>query len=156
VQTEGGELDLYLLAGPKVPDVARRYASLTGTMPMPPSWALGHMLCRYSYYPDNEVLDIAKRARQERIPTDVVWLDIHYMDGYRVFTWDKSRFSDLPGLTQSLHAMGMKAVSMIDPGVKVDPGYSVFKEGIGRDAFLKYPDGGLYIGKVWPGNCVFP
>ncbi len=156
VQTEGGELDLYLLAGPKVPDVARRYATLTGTMPMPPSWALGHMLCRYSYYPDNEVLDIAKRARQERIPTDVVWLDIHYMDGYRVFTWDKSRFSDLPGLTQSLHAMDMKAVSMIDPGVKADPGYSVFKEGIERDAFLKYPDGGLYIGKVWPGDCVFP
>ena len=156
VQTEGGELDLYLIAGPKVPDVAQRYATLTGTMPMPPSWALGHMLCRYSYYPDNEVLDIAKRARQERIPTDVVWLDIHYMDGYRVFTWDKSRFSDLPGLTQSLHAMDMKAVSMIDPGVKADPGYGVFKEGIERDAFLKYPDGGLYIGKVWPGDCVFP
>lgn len=156
VRTEGGELDLYLLAGPKISDVVQRYTALTGTMPMPPSWALGHMLCRYSYYPDTEVLDIAKRARQERIPTDVVWLDIHYMDGYRVFTWDRSRFPDLPGLTHSLHAMGMKAVSMIDPGVKVDPGYSVFKEGIERDAFLKYPDGGLYIGKVWPGNCVFP
>lgn len=156
IQTEGGELDLYFLAGPKISDVLGRYAGLTGTSPMPPLWALGHMLCRYSYYPDTQVLEIAKRARQERIPTDVVWLDIHYMDGFRVFTWDKSRFPDFPGLNRQIHGLGMRVVSMIDPGVKVDPDYRVFKEGIERDAFLKYPDGGLFIGRVWPGNSVFP
>lgn len=156
IQTEGGELDLYIIAGPKISDVVRRYAFLTGTSPMPPLWALGHMLCRYSYYPDTQVLEIAKRARQERLPTDVVWLDIHYMDGFRVFSVDPSRFPDLPGLTDKLHGLGLKVVSMIDPGVKADPQDPVFKEGIELDAFLKYPDGELYIGRVWPGNCVFP
>jgi alpha-glucosidase len=114
------------------------------------------MLCRYSYYPDTQVLEVVKRARQERLPTDAVWLDIHYMDGFRAFTWDKSRFPDLSALTRQIHGLDMKVVSMIDPGIKADPVYTVFQEGIERDAFLKYPDGGLYIGKVWPGNCVFP
>jgi len=155
-RSEGGELDYYFIAGPLVKDVVKRFSFLTGYMPLPPIWALGHMICRWSYYPETEVMDIARRARAEEIPLDVIWLDIHYMDGYRCFTWDKSRFPDLSGMVSKLHAMGYKVVSMINPGIKADPRYFVFKEGIQRDAFVKYPHGGLYIGKVWPKECVFP
>ncbi len=155
-RSEGGELDYYFIAGPLIKDVVQRFSFLTGYMPLPPIWALGHMICRWSYYPETEVMDIARRARAEKIPLDVIWLDIHYMDGYRCFTWDKSRFPDLPGMVSKLHAMGYKVVSMINPGIKADPRYFVFKEGIERDLFVKYPHGGLYIGKVWPGECVFP
>jgi alpha-glucosidase len=154
--SEGGELDYYFIAGPLIKDVVKRYAYLTGYMPLPPMWALGHMICRWSYYPEKEVMDLAERARAERIPLDVIWLDIHYMDGYRCFTWDKSRFPNLSGMISKLHSLGYKVVSMIDPGIKADPLYFVFKEGIERDAFAKYPHGGLYIGKVWPKECVFP
>jgi len=154
--SEGGELDYYFISGPLIKDVVERYAYLTGYMQLPPIWALGHMISRWSYYPEKEVMDIAIRARAEKIPLDVIWLDIHYMDGYRCFTWDKSRFPNLPGMISELHSLGFKVVSMIDPGIKVDPNYFVFKEGIEMDAFSKYGHGGLYIGKVWPGECVFP
>lgn len=154
--SKGGELDYYFIAGPLIKDVVKRYTYLTGYMPLPPMWALGHMICRWSYYPEREVMDIAIRARAENIPLDVIWLDIHYMDGYRCFTWDKSRFTDLSGMVSKLHSMGYKVVCMINPGIKADPKYFVFKEGIERDAFAKYSHGGLYIGKVWPEECVFP
>jgi len=155
-QSQGGELDYYFIQGPKIKDVVHRYANLTGTTPLPPMWALGHMLCRHSYYPDSEVLKIAKNARSKLIPLDVIWLDIHYMDDFKVFTWDKKLFPNLKGLTSKMHDMGIKVVSMINPGVKADPSYDVFRSGVEKDMFLKYSDGGLYIGEVWPGNCVFP
>jgi len=154
--SKAGELDYYFIAGPLIKDVVKRYTYLTGYMPLPPMWALGHMICRWSYYPEKEVMDIARRARAEKIPLDVIWLDIHYMDGYRCFTWDKSRFPDLSDMVSELHSLGYKVVSMINPGIKADPNYFVFKEGIERDAFVKYRHGGLYIGKVWPEECVFP
>ena len=153
---EGGEIDYYIMAGSSVKDVIKSFSYLTGYMPMPPKWALGHMLCRYSYFPDKEVIDIVTKARQKKIPLDVIWLDIDYMDEYRIFTWDKSRFPDLKGMIDQIHGMGCKVVSMIDPGVKVDPGYFVYDEGIKNDYFVKYPNGELTIGPVWPGDCVFP
>ena len=79
---EGGELNYYIVAGPKPADVLRRYAELTGTMPMPPLWALGFNQSRYSYYPESRVRGIVGNFRERRIPLDVIWFDIHYMDGY--------------------------------------------------------------------------
>ncbi len=154
--SKGGELDYYFIVGPLIKDVVKRYTYLTGYMPIPPMWALGHQICRWSYYPEKKIMDIAKKAREEKIPLDVIWLDIHYMDGYRCFTWDKKRFPDLSGMVSKLHSLGYKMVSMINPGIKADPKYFVFKEGIEKDAFARYGHGGLYIGKVWPEECVFP
>jgi len=94
---EGGEIDYYFMRGPSIKHVLTHYSELTGKMPLPPKWSIGHHLCRYSYYPDTEVLEVVQTARTNKIPLDVIWLDIHYMDEYRIFTWDTSRFPDLKG-----------------------------------------------------------
>ena len=49
--------------------------------------------------------------------------DIDYMDGYRVFTWNEKDYGDPAGTIQELADDGFKAVCIIDPGVKLDPGY---------------------------------
>jgi alpha-glucosidase len=92
-------------------------------MVMPPLWALGYHQNRWSYYPEARVREIARQFRERRIPCEAIHLDIDYMDGFRCFTWHPERFPNPAGLVRDLHDEGYKVVTMIDPGLKVDPEY---------------------------------
>ena len=152
----GGELTYYVFAGPDPQAILARYADLTGHMPLPPRWALGYGQSRWSYFPAAHLRDVADGLREHRIPADHLWLDIDYMDGYRVFTWNTRRFPQPERMLSELAAQGFKVVTIIDPGVKVDPTYPVFTEGLEKNYFVRQPDGALSIGLVWPGECAFP
>jgi len=136
--------------------VLDRYTELTGRMMMPPLWALGYHQNRWSYTPESRVREIARQFREREIPCEAIHLDIEYMDGFRCFTWDTERFPDPGVLIEDLHADGFKVVSMIDPGIKVDPDYPIYREGLEQGVFCAYPDGRPFSGPVWPGNCCFP
>jgi alpha-glucosidase len=153
---EGGEMNYYFFWGPDPKKVIDRYTELVGRLPMPPMWAIGYHQCRYSYYPDKMVRFIADNFRERHIPCDAIFLDIHYMDGYRIFTWDKSRFPDPSGLLHDLHQQGFHVVTIVDPGVKRDPNYLVYQQGLAGNDFAKLPDGRVFIGPVWPGPSAFP
>jgi alpha-glucosidase len=153
---EGGKMDYYFINGATIKDVISNYTSLTGRMPLPPKWSLGYHQSRYSYHPQEDVQEIATTFREEEIPCDVIHLDIHYMDGHRVFTWNDSEFPNPEKMIEDLGEQGFKVVTIIDPGVKKDPNYKVYQEGIANDYFCKYLEGDLFIGKVWPGKCAFP
>lgn len=137
-------------------EVLRGLAELTGTLPLPPRWALGYQQCRWSYHPDARVRQIADEFRRRRIPCDVLWMDIDYMDGYRIFTFNPREFPDPSGLSAYLHARGFKGVWMIDPGVKAEAGYRVYDTGTAADVWVRDAGGSAFQGKVWPGACVFP
>lgn len=153
---EGGEMNYYVFVHSNVPKILESFSWLTGRMPMPPLWGLGLQQCRYSYYPDKEVLTLGKTFRDKGIPADAIVLDIHYMDKYKLFTWDKSRFPDPKGMNNQLKSMGFHTVTIIDPGIKKEPGYGAYDDGVKDDIFIKYPDGQYYTGQVWPGWCHFP
>lgn len=155
-EADTGELCAYVMAGPGIADVLERYTALTGRMPLPPRWLLGYHQSRWSYYPEDRVRELAAELRERSIPCDAIHLDIHYMDGYRVFTWDPERFPNPAALLADLRRQGLRTVCIVDPGVKVDPGYAVHDEGLARDAFCRLPDGSLFQGPVWPGLCYFP
>jgi alpha-glucosidase len=154
--SRGGEMNYYFIYGPELLKVAEAYTSITGTPELPPLWALGYQQCRWSYYPDKRVKEIAAEFRKREIPCDVIHLDIDYMEGFRCFTWSKEGFPDPVGLIKELAAMGFKIVVIIDPGIKVDPEYNVYQQGTEKDYFCKRADGALMEGDVWPGKCVFP
>jgi alpha-glucosidase len=147
---------IYVIAGGSVADLAEAYSRLTGRPFMPPKWALGYHQSRYSYMSQAEVLDVARRFRELGIPGDAIYLDIDYMDGYKVFTWDKERFPDPHGLARELRRLGFRLVTIIDVGVKAERGYHAFDEGVRLGAFTRNSRGGLFRGGVWPGYCVFP
>lgn len=155
-QAEGGELCYYLFGGGDVNTVLARYTELTGRIQQPPLWALGYHQCRFSYYPQDTILQLAKEFRSRGIPCDALYLDIHYMDGFRIFTWDKTLFPDLKKLVNDLHRDGFKVIAILDPGVKVDPPYETYQTGMAGDVFLKYADGEVVSAAVWPGLCHFP
>ena len=98
-------------------------ADYTGHMSLPPLWSLGYQQCRFSYQPDTRVMEVADLLRQHQIPSDVIWMDIDYMDGYRIFTFNPKEFPNPKRLNDYLHSRDFKAVYMIDPGVKAEPGY---------------------------------
>jgi len=154
---------VFLFEGASPQEITSKLAKMTGYMQMPPKWSLGYHQCRWSYYPDNVALDIAKNFRQENIPCDVIWFDIHYMDGYRIFTFDGKTFPNPKKLNDDLHELGFNTVWMIDPGVKKEKGYSVHDQCVEKgfavitkkDATEKDVDRD-FVGGVWPGPCVFP
>jgi alpha-glucosidase len=151
----GGGLRYYFTPGP-APRALERYSDLTGRPDLPPLWALGYHQCRWSYYPEARVRKLAGDFLRHGIPLSAIHLDIHYMDGYRVFTVDKARFPDLLGLARELVAQDIRLVAICDPGVKKDPGYFLYQEGLAEGAFSTLPDGEAVIAPVWPGPCVFP
>ena len=158
ISADDGPIDYYLIAGPTVADVVRRYTDLTGKAPLPPRWALGFQQSRYSYMTDAELREVAARLRSNRIPTDVLWLDIDYQDRNRPFTVDKKAFPNLRGLATDMRRQGFQLVTITDLHVAHAPneGYAAFDSGMAGDHFLKKPDGSLYVAPVWPGPSVFP
>lgn len=153
---QGGEMRYYFIYGPNLIDVTKQYTELTGKPKLPPKWTLGYHQSKWSYYPEATVKELAKTFRKLRIPCDVIHLDIDYMDGYRCFTWDKTRFPDPKKMVSELRSQGFKSIVIIDPGIKIDAEYSVYREGVAQDLFCKRMDGDLYKGSVWPGPCHFP
>ncbi|HTH37774.1 MAG TPA: glycoside hydrolase family 31 protein [Pyrinomonadaceae bacterium] len=155
----GGELDYFVFTGgtdrsPK--KVIEHYTRLTGRTPLPPIWALGNQQSRWSYFPEKRVREIAEGFRKNRIPADVIYLDVDYMDEYRVFTWDQKRFPDPPKLIGDLKKDGFRTVLIIDPGIKVDPNYHAYADGRSKSIFVKNPDGSELNRDVWPKASAFP
>jgi len=154
---QGGVMDYYFIYGPQMEDVVANYTDLTGKPNhLPPLWALGYHQCKWSYYPEKKVKEVTSKFRELKIPCDAIYLDIDYMDGFKCFTWDKVHFPDPKRMVKELMDDGFKTVVIIDPGIKLDKDYWVFKEGLEKDYFCKRADGPYMKGKVWPGECYFP
>ncbi|XP_020696847.2 uncharacterized protein LOC110109955 [Dendrobium catenatum] len=127
-----------------------------GSVFMPPKWSLGYHQCRWSYETDERVRKIATNFRERGIPCDAIWMDIDYMHGFRCFTFDKERFPDPKALVKDLHAMGINAIWMLDPGIKYEEGYHVYDSGSNNNLWTQKEDCKPFVGEVWPGPCVFP
>ena len=153
---DGGQYTEYVFAGPGLPAVLEAYTWLTGRTALPPLWALGYHQCRYHVYDQATVEALATRHREEQLPCDGLWLDIEHMDGYRVFTWDRELFPDPAGMLERLRAQGFRVITIVDPGVKRDPGYAVYDEAVELDVLCRTEGGDTYVGQVWPGDTVFP
>jgi alpha-glucosidase len=154
----GGPIDYYLIHGPTTAEVVRRYTDLTGRAPLVPRWALGYQQSRYSYMSAAELSGVVARMRAERVPLDVVWLDIDWQDRNRPFTVDRKAFPDMPGLVRDLGRQGVKLVTITDLHVAKagGQGYAPYDTGVQGDRFVKNPDGSPYVAPVWPGDSVFP
>ena len=156
IETLDGNNDVYFINGPTLRDVVRNFTTLTGRAEMPPLWSIGYHQCRWGYQTSEEFEALAENFKKHDLPVSAFWYDIDYMDEYRVFTWDKIDIPDLRKLNDALKRRGIRAVTIVDPGVKLDPGYCVFDSGKQADVFCKTPSGRDYVGQVWPGDTVFP
>lgn len=153
---EEGQPQLYIIHGPTLPELTRKMQRLVGTTPLPPAWALGYHQCRWGYQSESDLLELDRRFREHKFPVDGLWLDIDYMDGFRVFTFDKKHFKHPAKAMANLEKLGRKVIPIIDPGVKREKGYGVYERGRASKAFCLNTQGKEYVGLVWPGETVFP
>ncbi len=154
--TANGQAGFYLFRAPRLRGVLADYQALTGTFPLPPAWALGYHQSAHTYFPAARVLEIAKTFRDKDIPCDALYLDIIHQDDYQPFTWNRQHFPDPPAMIRQLHDLGFRVLTIIDPGIKVDEDYPVFREGRKEGFFLRTDDGKLYANNIWPGYSAFP
>ena len=145
-----------VIEGASPQEVVQRLAVLTGRIDLPPRWALGYHQCRFSYHPDARIRALADEFRTREIPCDAIWVDIHYMDGYKVFTFDPEGFPDPSGTNAYLHERGFKSVWILDPAVKAEQGYCVYDEGVEGQHFVQDASGAEHREWTWPGQAAFP
>ncbi len=155
---EGGSIDYYLFYGPDPKQVVQTYAWLTGLPPLPPLWSLGFQQSRFSYETETRVREIASRLRADKIPSDVLYLDIDFQKEHRPFTVDTERFPHFEQMLSDLKREQFHVVAITDLHIARVPGvgYAPYDSGIAADNFVKNPDGSVYVGTVWPGPSVFP
>ncbi|MEF3274650.1 MAG: glycoside hydrolase family 31 protein [Chloroflexus sp.] len=152
----GGQYTEYVFAGPQMAAILAGFTWLTGRLTPPPIWALGYHQCRWHRYHQADILALARRHRERGIPCDTLWLDIEHMDGYRVFTWNRELFPDPVQLAAQLREQGFRLITIVDPGVKVDPQFTLYEEGRTQGFFCRTASGEIYVGQVWPGRTAFP
>jgi alpha-glucosidase len=156
IGAEQGRPDLYVIYGPSLAELTRKLQRLVGCTPLPPAWALGYHQCRWGYTSARDLNDLDRKFRKHGIPCDGLWLDIDYMDGYRVFTVHSKHFPDPQAAMRGLKARGRRVVPILDPGVKLEKGYAAYEDGHRADVFCRNPQGREFVGLVWPGKTVFP
>jgi alpha-glucosidase len=136
--------------------VVERYTALTGRAPLPPLWSLGAHQSRYGYESSKEIRDVVAAYRANALPLDVVHLDIDYMEGFEVFSWERSRYPEPAELVRQVAEDGVKLVTIVDPGVRVRDGYRVWDDGQARGVFVRQDRGQVLVGAVWPERAAFP
>jgi len=156
IGAENGMPDLYIIVGPSLPELTRKLQKLVGVTPLPPAWALGYHQCRWGYKSEACLDDLDQQFTKHRIPCDGLWVDIDYMDSFKVFTFNKDYFPSVDKTLKKLERKGRKVIPIIDPGVKKQKGYPVYDSGKKADVYCKTPQGNDFVGLVWPGETVFP
>ncbi|KAH0820425.1 hypothetical protein GEV33_002366 [Tenebrio molitor] len=151
LMVESGILDLFILLGPTPTEVVRQYVALTGTAHLPQLWTLGYHQSRWNYESQDDVKDVVANFTTYNFPLDVIWLDIEYTDAKKYFTWDSNMFSDPVEMQQNISATNKRLVTIIDPHIKAETGYSVYDGALEKDLFVKNADGSNFEGDCWPG-----
>jgi alpha-glucosidase len=155
--SEGGEPHLWILYAHSLRDLTRKLQKLVGATPLPPLWSLGYHQSRWGYAGHDDLLDLDAKFTSSKIPCDALWLDLDYMDGFRIFTATEKAFpKGIEATREALAGSGRRIVPIIDPGVKYDPGYRVYDDGHVKQIFCQNAEGGEFVGLVWPGETVFP
>lgn len=154
-----GQPELHLIIGPTLAELTRKLQTLVGRTPLPPLWALGYHQCRWGYAGPRDLRQLDARFRRHRIPCDGLWLDIDYMERYKVFTFAREHWGGPREIRREIAALrrrGRRVVPILDPGVRAEPGYRICDDGLARDVFCRNPGGQPFVGFVWPGRTYFP
>ena len=156
VSCERADLDLYVLEGGSAYDIVKQFRKIIGRSYIPPKFAFGFAQSRWGYVTKDDFRKVVQGYRENRIPLDMIYMDIDYMEGYKDFTLNEKNFQEFPEFVQEMKDEGIRLIPIIDAGVKIEEGYSVYEEGVENNYFCKREDGSDFMAAVWPGYTHFP
>lgn len=154
--SETGVIDIFFFGGSSPRDVQRQLARVTGVTPIPPLFSLGYHQCRWNYNDEQDVAQVNENFDVYDIPMDVIWLDIEHTDGKKYFTWDSHKFAHPKEMIEGVAAKGRKMVTIIDPHIKKDDNYPIYKDAKDLGLYVKKADGQTdFEGHCWPGASAY-
>ncbi|CAB3401024.1 unnamed protein product [Caenorhabditis bovis] len=153
--SESGVIDIFITLGPQPNDIFRQLATLTGTTPLPPLFSLGYHQSRWNYKDQKDVKEVHEGFIMNEIPLDVLWLDIEHTDQKAYFTWDKDNFAKPEEMVKELADKNRKLVTIVDPHIKKDSKYHIYKESKKNKLLVKDAVGDVYEGNCWPGDSTY-
>ncbi|MGN8630232.1 TIM-barrel domain-containing protein [Blautia sp. HCP3S3_G3] len=156
VSCETADLNLYVIEGENAYDIVKQFRGMIGRSYIPPKFAFGFGQSRWGYTTKEDFRKVAEGYRSNQIPLDMIYMDIDYMESYKDFTLNQENFPDFPEFVREMKDQGIRLVPIIDAGVKVEEGYSVYEEGVRNNYFCKREDGSDFVAAVWPGDTHFP
>lgn len=136
-----GEADYFIIYGPSMKEILPRYTAITGKTPQLPEWSYGLWMSKNTYRTREELLSVARKIREKKIPCDVVHLDVGWFeeDWMCDFEFAKSRFPDPKGMTDELRSMGFRLSMWQLPYIK--KGNKLYPEAKEKGFFARTPDG---------------
>lgn len=154
--SESGSFNLYIFAGKNMKELQKTIRALVGSPQLPPAFSLGYHQCRWNYKSVDDVLEVSKNFDKYKLPFDVIWLDIEHTDGKKYMTWDPTHFSQPEKITDELSRTGRKLVTIVDPHLKKDHRWEIYKELTRKNLAVKSKSGeNDFEGNCWPGNSVW-
>lgn len=155
VSCENASLALYVIDGESAYDIVKQFRKIIGRSYIPPKFAFGFGQSRWGYKTEADFRAVAENYRKNRLPLDMIYMDIDYMDAYKDFTVNRD-FKDFPGFVRDLKNRHIRLIPIIDAGVKIEKGYDVYEEGVKNRYFCQRKDGSDFVAAVWPGDTHFP
>lgn len=152
---EAGDLDLYFFSAENPVELFEQQSSLLGKPLLPPRHALGYHQCRWNYMSQAEVKEVNQKLEDYGIPCDYIWLDIEYSDHKAYFTWNKEQFPKPEEMVEKLWDKGRRLVTIIDPHIRRDEEYEIYKDHLERNIAVRNKDGEVYESWCWPGHSVW-
>jgi len=156
IEIRGKDFRILRIPGDSIVEIVTRFLKAVGKAYIPPKWAFGYFQSRWGYKDLEEIKGVYNRFQQEDLPLDGIYLDLDYMEDFKNFTVSQERFPNFKNFVQELKDDGVYLVPIIDAGVKIEPGYDIYEEGIKGDHFCHNAQGNPYVAAVWPGKVHFP
>lgn len=156
ITTEDPNLSLYVILGTDSYDIVKQFREMIGQSYLPPLWAFGYQQSRWGYCTQEDILTVAEEYQKRGIGLDAIYMDIDYMERYKDFTIDSEKFPNFSEFVAKMKERNLHLVPIIDAGVKIEDGYSIYEEGVKNQYFCKREDDTDFVAGVWPGDTHFP
>ncbi|QEN06364.1 DUF5110 domain-containing protein [Thiospirochaeta perfilievii] len=156
ITSEKSNIDIYIIEGDNLLHIVQKFRNAIGQSYVPPKWAFGFQQSRWSYPNDKSITEVADNFRRNKIPCDAIYMDIDYMEDYKNFTIDKTKFPNFPNFVKEMKNKGFRLVPIIDAGCKKEDGYDICEEGLENNYYCVDKNGKPFVGAVWPGKVHFP
>ncbi|WP_084243791.1 glycoside hydrolase family 31 protein [Planomicrobium okeanokoites] len=149
-----GDLDYYIIAGPEVKDVVKKYSWLTGKTIFSPKWSIGYSGSTMTYTDAPDAQEQLKRFIELCEEKDIICDSFQLSSGYTsigdkryVFNWNRDKFPDPKGFIDEYHQKGVQLCANIKPALlKSHPQFDELeKQGI----FIKNSSGEVEMVQFW-------
>lgn len=112
------QLDYWITAGETPRDIETNYLNATGKAPMMPDYALGFWQSKLRYRNQEELLEVARKYKENNIPLSVIVIDFFHWPNQGDWCFDKEYWPDPKKMVKELNEMGIEVMVSVWPTVQ--------------------------------------